>query len=773
MKKLLLGIVLSMLILSRSTQLEVLAEDNKVETKCESNEECVDSTITICDKTNLSKKDFNISSEITLVDKDATDEAKAAYAYLKSIGKSEYVIFGHQNATWHKAGNNELSSSDTQDITGTNPGIIGIDTLSIVGNEYSAERYNSEIVPTTEENLLPETLEGNIQAAVNISNLAIKDGAIITLSSHMPNFSNVVEKEEYKEGQPSYMKYDFSVYTPNDLSGDTMNQLLPGGKNHEKFNAFLDLIASYAEKVEGAILFRPFHENTGSWFWWGAALCDPVTYKSVYKYTVEYLRDVKDIHNILYVYGPGSEALDVEEYEVRYPGDEYVDMVGFDFYNNAPTADNTSWFESFKKELQIVGEFAEIHNKLVAVTETGIANEPQSGDNQTALLRKGNQTKDWYRQVLNIVSESDAAYFLLWADFGKKDGFYIPYVEKINEDGSLHGHELLDDFIDFFNEERSIFASNQKTILESINPKGIKVTSAMKEPTGYITTPVSGTRILKSVFISAKVTGANENSIVQFVLHGEENDIILDAKLDGGLYSAELAKSDLEKLGEKVGMIDLIVDSTVKDTVNAIFNIPEPKEKTYQIDDFEMYYGEESLLNKTWTTNKASGSTIKISLVDKTDKRLSDEYGLRFDYYETVDGWAGATINKEVDWSGCNALQFYTIPDGQNQKTVIQLTANNTIYEIYLNEYADYSQKEKGELLLVTIPFSEFCERDTEGNPKGKLVYDCNAITSFGIWVNAIQNSEAVADGTVEGTIYYDDFKAIKTEENILKIESI
>ncbi|MDQ9826288.1 glycosyl hydrolase, partial [Acinetobacter sp. 163] len=62
-----------------------------------------------------------------MVDKDATDEAKAAYAYLKSIGKSEYVIFGHQNATWHKAGNNELSSSDTQDITGTNPGIIGID----------------------------------------------------------------------------------------------------------------------------------------------------------------------------------------------------------------------------------------------------------------------------------------------------------------------------------------------------------------------------------------------------------------------------------------------------------------------------------------------------------------------------------------------------------------------------------------------------------------------------------------------------------------------
>ena len=118
-----------------------------------------------------------------------------------------------------------------------------------------------------------------------------------------------------------------------------MNQILPGGAYNPQFTAFLDLVAEYAEQVDGPVLFRPFHENTGSWFWWGKAFCDAETYKSVFKYTVEYLRDIKDVHNLLYVYGPGSEATTMQEYEERYPGDEFVDMVGFDTYDDKASAD--------------------------------------------------------------------------------------------------------------------------------------------------------------------------------------------------------------------------------------------------------------------------------------------------------------------------------------------------------------------------------------------------------------------------------------------------
>ena len=210
-----------------------------------------------------------------------------------------------------------------------------------------------------------------------------------------------------------------------------MNQILPGGVYNEAFKAYLDMVADYAHMVDGAVLFRPFHENTGSWFWWGAAFCDEQTYKSVYKYTVEYLRDEKNVHNFLYVYGPGSEAANVEEYAKRYPGDGYVDMVGFDMYHSKPT-ENDSFITNFKGMLSIADTFAKEHGKLVAVTETGIANDVADGDNQTAMLKEGNARLDWHQEIWDAVKESNASYYLVWANFseGSKGRWYKAWTRN-------------------------------------------------------------------------------------------------------------------------------------------------------------------------------------------------------------------------------------------------------------------------------------------------------------------------------------------------------
>lgn len=198
----------------------------------------------------------------------------------------------------------------------------------------------------------------------------------------------------------------------------------------------------------GAILFRPFHENTGSWFRWGAAFCDAQTYKSVYKYTVEYLRDEKNVHNLLYVYGPGAEAASVEEYAERYPGDAFI--------------------TNFTKELSVVESFAKTHNKLVAVTETGVRHDVAVGDNQTALIKQNNARPDWHQEILDAVKTSEASYYPVWANFSERDGFYTPYVKSVNEEGVKHGHEMIDNFIRFFNQNNSIFAVNQKQALEQM-----------------------------------------------------------------------------------------------------------------------------------------------------------------------------------------------------------------------------------------------------------------------------------------------------------------
>nr|WP_294490414.1 glycosyl hydrolase [uncultured Anaerosporobacter sp.] len=740
----------------------------------------VDSTVAVSDKTkditvvgnrlqttnkDGSLQETNVVTDIKLVDKDAKDYTKGIYAYLQAMGDSSSVIFGHQNDTWHKAGVASgsaigVSDSDTMDVTGSIAGMIGIDTLSLTGNEYSAKRYNTEIG----DKKFPLTSEGNVLAAAALTNKNIEQGAIITMSAHMPNFSLVKESGTYTEGVDAiYAKYDFAGYSPNVLTGSVMNQILPGGKYNEMYNAYLDMIADYANNVDGTILFRPFHENTGSWFWWGAAFCDAATYKNVWKYTVEYLRDEKAVHNFLYVYGPGSEASDVEEYGERYPGDDYVDMVGFDIYNDSPTEINEStWFVDFKKALSIVETFGTQHGKLIAVTETGIRNTTQKGDNQTALLKTGNLHKDWYNALLNAVADSKASYFLLWANFGEKDGFYTPYVKEKKANDTLYGHELLDNFIDYYNDGRSVFATNQQTIVSATSSAiSVNVSPTTESATGYLVSPVSGSRILEAVTVSAKVNDAKESDTVKVVFNGKGISLPVVAGLEGKYYKAQLSNEDLKKLGEYVGTIDLYLNDTKLDSFNAIYNIKPPVEDPFEIDGFENYLGVDALLTNKWATNKATGSKITLSLTKEKDKIYDGEFAMKFSYDETSDGWAGATISKEVDWSSCDALQFYTIPDGKNQKIVVQIEANGKVYETYLNLYNEYIGKTTP--MLVTIPFADFCERDTAGNPKGGLVKDSSNVTKFGLWVNAIGSSSAVVDGKVSGTIYYDKITAIKS----------
>ncbi len=587
----------------------------------------------------------------------------------------------------------------------------------------------------------------------------------------MPNFANVVENPDYQKGDPTYAKYDFSGYTPNDTSNDPVNQILPGGAYHKVYTAYLDMIADYAKQVEGAILFRPFHENTGSWFWWGAAFCDAETYKNVFRYTVEYLRDTKNVHNMLYEYGPSNTGTgSVKEYGLRYPGDGYVDLVGFDMYDQKPS-DDGNFMQQFQKQLKVVESFAKQHGKLLAVTETGAANDPAPGDNQTALLKTGNGNKDWYQQMLDIVSESEASYYLLWANFSKKDGFYTPYVDQVNEDGSLQGHEMLDYFISFYNDGRSIFAADQKEALSSEAFDFVKAKAAVSGASGYLTNPIAGQRILKASVIKAKVTGNTAKTKAKFVLKAGKNKVTLQAAPDGkGFYTAKLTAKKLKKLGKNLGTIALYLNDNKVQSVTVTYNVKAPKEDPFLIDGFENYYGVDDQLTKAWTTNADSDCKVTLSLTK--NKKSDGDYGLKFTYDETANGWGGATISKEVDWSDCNALQFYMVPDGKNQKTVIQINAGGITYETYLNTYEAFA-KNGSKPIKVTIPIAEFCERDTEGNPKGGLVNNSKNIQSFGLWVNAVADSDAVSDGRVSGTLYYDQITAVESSNKEVSFKEV
>ena len=137
------------------------------------------------------------------------------------------------------------------------------------------------------------------------------NGGLITLTMHMPNPCN-------------------GEYAWNNIC-DIGNLLDPAESSHITYMNHLDKIAEGLQELENAgvvVLYRPFHEMNGNWFWWGGK--DKNDFVSLWVHMFNYFAYTKGLDNILWVYGPnrGSTTL------TYYPGDQYVDIVGLDAYTD-------------------------------------------------------------------------------------------------------------------------------------------------------------------------------------------------------------------------------------------------------------------------------------------------------------------------------------------------------------------------------------------------------------------------------------------------------
>jgi len=686
--------------------------------------------------------------KVKLVDDKAIKATAQLYAYLEAIGKTDSVLFGHQNDINHKAGSvSGGTESDVKDITGSIAAVYGVDSLSLTGADFDSISWETPLAE-------------RVAAVAEGTKKAVEQGAIVALTSHMPNFEIIAKRvENQKPGDHTSDtvgiledgSYNFSGYSSPVLTGDIVTRIMPGQDLNKYYTAYLDMIAAYAKALEKdniSVLFRPFHENTGSWFWWGKAFCDAEAYKNLYRYTVEYLRDEKDVHNFIYVYGPGSEANSVEDYEERYPGDEYVDMVGFDMYHSQP-AEGDLFIKNLKDQINIVGTFAKQHNKLFAVTETGVAN------GNLALLKTGNERKDWFNEVLEAVAPSEACYFLVWANWGEDGAFYTPYVTS-KASNTIKGHEMLDYFIDFYNDGRSVFAKEMGDFSE------IEVTVDSNDKVyGYFRSPVSGSYALDTMDVEASVFNIDDesNTDVKFVAKNKAGDLIQEVpaiKKSDNRYSAQLTKEQIAQLGETSGTLALVVNDEVISKINLKYNMQKPVVDPFVIGSFEDYYGEDLILRSVWNTGNGTGCTVEPSL-SETNK-YAGQYGLEFKYKLIAGGYAGVVKTIETDWSSKNALQLWILPDGKKQKVVIQVQSAGEAFEVYLNEYPEFNGST--EPMLVTIPFSSFAGRDNKN-----AIFDPSNIQSFGLWCNAILPEGADSQIFVlESVIYYDEIKAVTSD---------
>lgn len=685
---------------------------------------------------------LSIPSSVSLVDAKASAKTAQLYAYLLGVGKSDYLIYGHQNDTIHKAGpaagtkddDFTFTNSDTKDLTGSYSGIEGIDSMSFTGADYSVPAGSSDDLVTYSAKLMEKVAS---------------EGSIITLCSHMPNFAEVAAK-----GKDSKGHYDYSGYSTIHTSGNVVQRVMPGGDLNEAFLGYLDMVADFGNQLEAKgipVLYRPFHENTGSWFWWGAAQCDPAAFKDLWRYTVEYLRDVKGVHNFIYVYSPGSDFNNENDYLQRYPGDDYVDVMAFDMYNNDPTLTD-SFPYSLADNMKIVDGLAEKHSKLTAVSETGIA---VTGENGMAV--SGNKRLNWHEDISDAVSKTNAAYFMTWVNFGEGSGLYEPYLKT-----AATGHEMSNNFINYYNDMTSVFADG----IGDYSTINVTNTKAADNITGYMTAPYSGYRMLYGTTLKAIVKNADKE--VDFVLKDSSENIITTLKANGTgtEYTADISDELLKTIEPTYGSIELSIGGVVYDKINIMFNMKEEAENPAVVDTFESYNGNDALLGLKWAANTGSGCSITPRTTTQADQHNKGNYGLAFNYKisteKTSEGWAGITKAWTADWSAYDALQIWIKPDGKAQKLVIQITSNGEDFEAWLPDFAATTEAK-----LLTLPFSQFVG-------KNKGVFDPSKVTRFGIWCNTIVPEGHTGAWTVDSTMYFDDIKAVNTKAvSITNIDEI
>ncbi len=146
--------------------------------------------------------------------------------------------------------------------------------------------------------------------------------------------------------------------------------LVPGTEANTRWITVLDNISEVLEKFHRAgivVLWRPFHEMNGNWFWWGfnpSRGVEAEEFIKLWSHMHEYLTRVKGLDNLLWVYSPNCRMYDdipVLPVNTYYPGDHFVDIVGLDCYTD---------------DIRMIGNFGSyndllIHDKPLALTEFG------------------------------------------------------------------------------------------------------------------------------------------------------------------------------------------------------------------------------------------------------------------------------------------------------------------------------------------------------------------------------------------------------------------
>jgi mannan endo-1,4-beta-mannosidase len=220
-----------------------------------------------------------------------------------------------------------------------------------------------------------------------------------------------------------------SVHLDNPVSGGdawdrtrAVGAIVPGGERHAEYRAILDRIAEFFRSLTAddgtlvPVLFRPFHEHNGNWFWWGRAHATDAEWVALFRFTVSYLREERGLDNLLVAFSPGASDIESEtDYFFRYPGDDVVDVFGLDHYYENDAIE-------LVRAVEIAVGAAERRGKIAALTEFGV---------HRGLSNPLVDAEHWFtRRFLEPLRASPKArglsYALAWRN-ANPEHFFVPY----------------------------------------------------------------------------------------------------------------------------------------------------------------------------------------------------------------------------------------------------------------------------------------------------------------------------------------------------------
>lgn len=271
---------------------------------------------------------------------DATPEARSLLAFLQSIS-GRYTLTGQHNYPNIQGRNSWFAAR----YIGRMPVIFGIDMGFAKAGDTDSYLARPDIV----------------KEAI----AAWHRGEIVALCWHAvpPTADEPVTFRPLSDADPNRL----ASVQGRLLDSQFRDILTPGTELHRKWCAQVDVIAGYLKQLQDAhvpVLWRPYHEMNGDWFWWGGRT-GKYGSAALYRQLFERFVNVDHLRNLVWVWSMDRIHNPSQDYAGYYPGNHYVDVLALDVYGNDFAQSYYDWLRSFS------------HGKPLALAEVGNPPAPE------------------------------------------------------------------------------------------------------------------------------------------------------------------------------------------------------------------------------------------------------------------------------------------------------------------------------------------------------------------------------------------------------------